>query len=200
MMLFNALSKSIVIFSFFVMLTACVTESVDRTPKMRFDDAAIIAVQNPNAKIASNSKFAWLPEAMRFYDDGRLDTPELKTMINDEIVNNLKLKGMRFVDTPKQADFSIAYTAALESSMDDDEIIKRFGLLPGYSHETGAGIEKGSLIIYVFENRTNAIIWRSAAQVGVEFDRSAQERKQRVVRVMAEMFQTFPVELAAGKQ
>ncbi len=53
--------------------------------------------------------------------------------------------------------------------------------------------EKGTLIVYVFENKTNDIAWRSAAQAGVAFDMPMDERKARVERVLAEMFQTFTV-------
>ncbi len=45
----------------------------------------------------------------------------------------------------------------------------------------------------MFENKTNDIVWRSAAQVGVEFDMPVDERKKRVERVLAEMFQTFTI-------
>ena len=91
--------------------------------------------------------------------------------------------------------YAIAYTAALESSLDDSAIIRKFGLLPGNSQvPTGDdNIEKGTLIIYVFENKTSDIVWRSAAQVSVKFDMSEEERSARVQRVLAEMFQTFTV-------
>ena len=83
----------------------------------------------------------------------------------------------------------------LESSLDDAAIIRRFGLLPGNSQvpEDDANVEKGSLIIYVFENKTSDVIWRSAAQVSVKFDTPMEERKQRVERVLAEMFQSFTI-------
>jgi len=45
----------------------------------------------------------------------------------------------------------------------------------------------------VFDNKSSDIVWRSAAQVSVKFDMPADERKQRVERVLAEMFQTFKV-------
>lgn len=178
------------------LIAGCVTETIDRSPSMKFDSAAVIAVQNPNISIKKESTFAWLPEAMRFYDDARLDSAPLKTMINEEIIKNLSEKQMNFVASSKDAEFSIAYTAALESSLDDEAIIRRFGLLPGNSQvpQDDSNIEKGSLIIYVFENRTNAIVWRSAAQVGVKFDMAMDERKARVERVIKEMFQTLPTE------
>ncbi len=49
------------------------------------------------------------------------------------------------------------------------------------------------MIIYVFENKTSDVIWRSAAQVSVKFDTPMEERKQRVERVLAEMFQSFTI-------
>lgn len=102
---------------------------------------------------------------------------------------------MIYVDSVNGARYSIAYTAALESSLDDTAIIRKFGLLPGNSQvpEGDANIEKGSLIIYVFENKTNDIVWRSAAQVSVKFDTPMEERQARVERVLAEMFQSFTV-------
>jgi frataxin-like iron-binding protein CyaY len=103
---------------------------------------------------------------------------------------------MAFVESVNGASYAVAYTAALESSLDDTQIIQRYGLLPGNTQipTDDANIEKGSLIIYVFNTRTDSVIWRSAAQVGVHFDMSDEQRKERVERIVAEMFQTFPVE------
>ena len=116
-------------------------------------------------------------------------------------INVLLIFGVRsneemvYVNSVSGSRYAIAYTAALESSLDDTAIIRRFGLLPGNSQvpKNDANIEKGSLIIYVFNNKTDEIVWRSAAQVSVKFDTPAKQRKERVQRVIAKMFQTFPV-------
>ncbi len=162
---------------------------------MRFSDAAVIAVQDPNIFVTKGSTFAWLPEAVRFYEDERLANAPVKSLIEKEIIKNMLAKEMVLVESVNGAKYAIAYTAALESSLDDSAIIRRFGLLPGNSQvpQDDSNIEKGTLVIYVFENRTNDVVWRSAAQVSVKFDTSADERKQRVERVLAEMFQTFKV-------
>jgi len=124
-----------------------------------------------------------------------LQNAPVKALIEKEIVKNLIAKEMIYVDSVNGAKYAIAYTAALESSLDDSAIIRKFGLLPGNSQvPTGDdNIEKGTLIIYVFENKTSDIVWRSAAQVSVKFDMSEEERSARVQRVLAEMFQTFTV-------
>lgn len=174
---------------------SCVTETVNSPASIRFSESAIIAVQDPNIFVTKGSTFAWLPEAVRFYNDERLDSAPIKALIEKEIVKNLLAKEMILVESVNGAKFAVAYTAALESSLDDSAIIRRFGLLPGNSQvPTGdSNIEKGTLIIYIFENKTNDIVWRSAAQVGVEFDMPVAERKARIERVLAEMFQTFRI-------
>jgi hypothetical protein len=178
-----------------LLLASCVTETVE-SPSVKFDESAVISVGDPSAKVAVGSTFAWLPAAMRFYDDKRLADVPIKSLIEAEIVNNIKNLDMRIAESINGARYAVAYTAALESSLDDTEIIKRYGLLPGMTQVPVGDkeVEKGSLIIYVFDNRTQQIIWRSAAQVGVSFDEALEERKQRVQRIVAEMFQTFPVQ------
>jgi hypothetical protein len=162
---------------------------------MRFPDTAVISVQDPNIFVTKGSTIAWLPEAVRFYEDERLQNAPVKELIEKEIVKNLIAKEMIYVDSVNGARYAIAYTAALESSLDDSAIIRKFGLLPGNSQVPvdDANVEKGSIIIYVFENKTSDIVWRSAAQVSVSFDTPMEERKARVERVLAEMFQSFTI-------
>jgi hypothetical protein len=178
-----------------VLTVSCVTETIGTSPAMRFSDVAVISVQDPNIVVATGSTFSWLPEAVRFYEDGRLESEPVKSLIEKEIVNNLTANEMNFVDSINGAKYAIAYTAALESSLDDAAIIRRFGLLPGNTQvpKNDTNVEKGTLIIYVFDNKSDEVIWRSAAQLSVQFDMPAQQRKERIERVIAEMFQTFPV-------
>lgn len=181
---------------FVLTAASCVTESVETTPAMKFSDTSVIAVGDRNSAVAKGSTIAWLPEAVRFYEDDRLKKSQVKELIEKEIVKNVSAKELNFVESVNGAAYAIAYTAALESSLDDSEIIQRYGLLPGNTQipTDDANIEKGSLIIYVFNTRSDSVIWRSAAQVGVHFDMSDAQRKERVERVVGEMFQTLPVE------
>ena len=178
-----------------MLAVSCVTETIE-SPSIKFEESAVISVGDPNAAVLKGSTFAWLPQAVQFYEDERLDNKQLKALIEQQLVSTIKQKEMIFVDSVNGAQYTIAYTAALESSLADETIIRRYGLLPGMADVPAddKNIEKGSLIVYVFENKSNTIIWRSAAQVGVEFDMPMEKRKERVIRVVAEMFQTFPVQ------
>jgi len=178
-----------------VLLASCVTETVDSDSSLKFSDTAIIAVQDPYVIVHKGSTFAWLSAAVDFHDDKRLGDPTVKKRIEDEIEKNLRAKGVVLVDSVNGARYSFGYTAALESSLNDETIIRRFGLLPGNSQvpKNDSSIEKGTLIIYVYENKTNSVIWRSAAQVGVKFDKALEKRKEHTRRIIAEMFQSFNV-------
>jgi len=191
----NPLCKFVCILLVSLVATSCVTETVDSPNAMRFSETAVIGVQDPNIFVVKGSTFAWLPEAVRFYDDDRLQNAPIKALVEKEINKNLLAKEVILVESVNGAKFAIAYTAALESSLDDTAIIRRFGLMPGNTQvpKNDSNIEKGTLIIYVFENKTNDIVWRSAAQAGVKFDMPIDERKARIERVLAEMFQTFTV-------
>ena len=191
----NLLGKFVCILLVSLVTTSCVTETVDSPTTMKFSNAAVVAVQDPNVFVTKGSTFAWLPEAVHFYDDKRLENAPVKALIEKEIIKNLLAREMILVESVNGAKFAIAYTAALESSLDDTAIVRRFGLSPGNSQvpKDDSNVEKGSLIIYMFENKTNDIVWRSAAQAGVAFDMTMDERKARIERVLAEMFQTFSV-------
>ncbi len=174
---------------------ACVTETIESPTSMKFSDVAVVSVQNPNSSILVGSTFAWLPEAVRFYKDERIQGAGIKLLIEKEIVNNLRTKKMLMVESINGASYAIGYTAALESSLNDETIIRRYGLLPGNSQipQDDVNVEKGSLILYVLNTKNDEIVWRSAAQVGVKFDMDIAQRKERIQRVIAEMFQTLPV-------
>ncbi|NOQ89477.1 MAG: DUF4136 domain-containing protein [Gammaproteobacteria bacterium] len=170
------------------------TETIE-SPGMKFSETAVVSVQDPDITVVKGSTIAWLPEAVRFYKDERLQDAPVRKLIEKEIVENLIAKEMVYVGSINAARYAIAYTAALESSLDDAAIIRNFGLLPGNTQvpQGDANVEKGSLIIYVFENKTGDIVWRSAAQVSVKFDTPVDEREKRIGRVLAEMFQSFTV-------
>ena len=178
-----------------VLLSACVTETVETTPRMKFADAAIISVQDPYNKILKGSTIAWLPDAVLFYEDDRMNNAPVRKLIESEIIKNIKAKQLQMVESVNGSRYAIAYTAALESSLDDEDIIRRFGLLPGHAQipSDDGNVEKGTLIIYIFDNRSNDVVWRTAAQVGVQFNASMEDRKQRIEKVLAEMFQSLDI-------
>ncbi len=173
----------------------CVTQQTPDISMMRMQpQPAIVGVSTPGVTIPAGATFAWLSESIDFHKDQRLQDSTLQSMIERGIKQNLQDMGYRFVDSVAASDFSIGYTAALESALSDDEIMRRFGLLPGSSIATlsGAEYEKGSLIIYVMNASGLDVVWRSAVQAGIDLSAGDTEREERLDGLLKGMFLTFP--------
>jgi hypothetical protein len=157
-------------------------------------EPSIIAVSAPGTAIPQGARFAWLQNAISLYKDERLDSTTLQYLIEKNIKSNLTDMGFRFVESESAADYTIAYTAALESSLDDETILRRFGLVPGDMRipEDNPMYEKGTLLIYAFDNRTGGVIWRSAVQAAVDFSLTAEERNERIEPIIRDMLHSLP--------
>ena len=179
-----------------LMMSACVTTEDQAQQAGVKIEPSIIAVSTPGVKIAQDASFAWLPKAINLYRDERLDSTTIQYLVEKNIKSNLADMGFHFVESESASDYSIAYTAALESSLDDTAILRRFGLVPGNMRipENNPMYEKGTLLIYVFENKTGEVIWRSAVQAAVDFSLDNQERKERIEPIIRDMFRSLPTE------
>ena len=179
-----------------LMMSACVTTEDQAQQTGVKIDPSIIAVSTPGAEIPQGASFAWLPKAINLYKDERLDSSTIQYLAEKSIKSNLASMGFQFVESESAADYSIAYTAALESSLDDTAILRRFGLVPGNMRipQGDPMYEKGTLLIYVFDNRTSEVIWRSAVQAAVDFSLETQERKERLEPIIHDMFRSLPTE------
>lgn len=174
-------------------VVGCVTQQETMDMAIRVE-SSIVAVATPGVTIPQKASFAWLPAAVNVYKDQRLDSDSIQYQIEHDITRNLNRRGYSFIDVVTQADYTIAYTAALESALSDDELLHRFGMSPGSMRiPVGDGVyEKGSLVIYVFDNRDNDMVWRTAAQTAVDFDIQIDERKARIESLVDNMFLSFP--------
>lgn len=177
-----------------IMMSACTTtENQAQQGRVKIEPS-IIAVSTPGTKIPQGTKFAWLPKAINLYKDERLDSTTIQFLVEQNIKSNLADMGFQFVESESAADYTIAYTAALESSLDDTAILRRYGLVPGNMRipEDNPMYEKGTLLIYAFDNRTGEVIWRSAVQAAVDFSLDKEERKERIEPIIRNMFRSLP--------
>ena len=177
-----------------VMVSACTTTENQAQQVGIIIEPSIIAVSTPGTEIPQGARFAWLQNAINLYKDERLDSTSIQYLIEKNIKSNLADMGFRFVESESVADYTIAYTAALESSLDDATILSRFGLVPGNMRipDDNPMYEKGTLLIYAFDNRSGEAIWRSAVQTAVDFSLTTQERNDRIEPIIRDMLRTLP--------
>lgn len=172
-------------------LSACTADSQTKQAEIKAEPA-IIAVTTPGVTVAKGAKFAWHPAAIHLYRDERIDSASIQYLIEQNIRVNLRDRGYLFVDNESAAGYTIAYTAALESALDDDTILRRFGLVPGkMGIDDNPLFEKGTLLIYAFA-ASGEVIWRSAVQTAVDLSIENEERKKRIEPIIRDMFSSFP--------
>lgn len=191
----DSLFRSVMLIFSASIIVACATTEGQVEPGGMKIDPSIIAVSTPGTKIPQGSIFAWHASAINLYRDERMDSTTMQYLIEQNIRSNLADMGFRFVESEAAADYTIAYTAALESSLDDTAILRRFGLVPGNMRvpTDDPTHEKGTLLIYAFENSSGDLIWRSAVQAAVDFSIDNQERRERIEPIIRDMFRTMPV-------
>lgn len=177
-----------------VMVSACTTTKNQAQQVGIIIEPSIIAVSTRGAEIPQGASFAWMSNAISLYKDERLDSTTYQYLIEKNIKFNLAEMGFRFVESESAADYTIAYTAALESSLDDATILRRFGLVPGNMRipDDNPMYEKGTLLIYAFDNSKGELIWRSAVQAAVDFSLTKQERNERIEPIIRDMLHSLP--------
>lgn len=119
----------------------------------------------------------------------------MKGMIESAITRELNSKGLTLMLDTSGATYLLAYTAAMESSLDDRTILLRYGLLPGddLSMPATSNYNKGTLIIYLVDARARRPVWKSAIQAEVDFEVDKYTRAQRVQSAVQKMLSTLPI-------
>jgi hypothetical protein len=147
-------------------------------------------VQAPGLSFPSGTAFSWSEGTSHFFKDPRLNNEELDNMLRESMALEMVSRGYRLVSSGQ---YSISYVAALEGSLSDEEISRRFGLNPGLpSQQTGQTYEKGTVVVDISDPTTKKSLWRSAMQGYVELDLPESVRQERVKRIVAMMFSGFP--------
>lgn len=157
--------------------------------------AAIISVKYQSFPLTSGASFKWQKDHIRIYHDPRLDESQIDSLLKDSIEIELINKGYQYAPDAEETDFVIAYAAALKSSMDNNQIQKQFGLLPGFieKNKTTQHYEKGTVIFDIIDPHSHRLIWRSAGQAMATVKHIPEyERKQRIDAFIQQLLQELP--------
>ncbi len=161
----------------------------------RMRGLSIAATTANDFMLKPETRFAWLEEGREIYQDDRLQGSDIPALIEAAIEERLERLGYRFEDERSKAELLIAYVAGLEDAVTDQELLSRFGLLPGYPalKVSDSDLGRGSLALYLVDPNTRRVVWRCAAQTLIDFDAEAEVRRQRVAAGISSMLQTLPI-------
>ncbi|MCU7852667.1 MAG: DUF4136 domain-containing protein [Candidatus Thiodiazotropha sp. (ex Monitilora ramsayi)] len=153
-----------------------------------------VSVASPELRLSADTTFSWLENGQEIHSDDRLNNTNIKGMIETSIRSTLVSLGFAFNASKDESGYQVAYTAALEKDLTDQDILSRFGLLPGYPtiDSSQSRFERGSLIIYLVDGSQRTVVWRCATQAAVDFHANQESRQKRIARIIHDMLESLP--------
>jgi hypothetical protein len=144
--------------------------------------------------LTSSSKvFGWHPTMFTVHASDKVDDQVVIAHMRHAITQALQAKGYRLATQYETPSIIVGFGLALESEMDDKEILKRAGLVPGLStHGVDDKYEKGSVLVVFFSPYSPIPIWRVLAQGFTELDNKPEEREQRFEQLLSRMLKPIP--------
>jgi len=156
---------------------------------------AVVSTSSPGLSFSSTSRFSWLFEDVDIRKDAPISGQRIKEILKQEISAAMQNKGFTVAPSGSPSDYYIAFTAATESTLDDDTLLKRYKISPGFnSSKTGKQIyEKGTLLIHIINANTRQTVWQSVVQANVKTGISDDERRKNIKSIVQTMLRKLPV-------
>lgn len=150
---------------------------------------------NPGLDMATYRVYSWLPLARTGTGDPRFDDELIHSQIVSAIEQELNTRGY-VLSAGAEADFLVAYHAAVERQMHASAMYEDYGERPGWSWAIPTtqvtSYDEGTLILDLLEARTRKIVWRASLQARVDSDASPKKREKRIIKAVAKMMESLP--------
>ncbi|MCL1097389.1 DUF4136 domain-containing protein [Shewanella gelidii] len=171
-----------------IVMTACVSAN---HPSMQDPVARTTMVMSGDIEQVKQlgKRFAWHPAVAKVIADNKLDSQQVIIRTQQYITEIMQQKGYQLAENSRQADVLIGFGIALESSISDDEILSKAGLVAGLSSNAGtpSHFEKGSVFIGFSKPKQTQMIWRVLAQGYTDLSEQPQKTSAQYQRLLSRM-------------
>ncbi len=198
-------SASLVLAMVFVgLLSACSSTSETSKPeriKPERTRAAIVtglvASGDVHSIVKSATRYAWHPEMAIVKQHPQLEASRVLAKSKQLINAELGRKGYQLVGLNQQPDFLVGFGLAMESSLSDNQILAKAGLVAGLTATKQQAAnpqryEKGSLVIGLFKGINRQPDWRVLMQGYADFERDKSEQQRNYEATITRMLRAVP--------
>ncbi|MCF7969720.1 MAG: DUF4136 domain-containing protein [Methylococcaceae bacterium] len=175
-----------------VLLAGCAATELVSENNMQ---TAFVTVHHSILHISMPATYRWSDGFMQQSKVDMIENVPMQDLLKQGIEQEMQRKGYRQVMQTEQADINISFAAALTSALDDQQIQKQYGLVPGLMVNplNPQRYEKGTLIFDVLNPQTNKLAWRTAGQALASLeDIPLAERKARIQVFVKKMLAFLP--------
>ena len=154
-----------------------------------------VTTSSPGFTVSSSTRIAWLLEDVNLKEDAPLSGKHTRILLHEEIEAAMQEKGLNVLKSGSPSDYLLAYTIASESTLDDETLLKRYNISPGFNAPTtGNNIyEKGTLLIHIINANTRQTVWQSVVQANIHSKLSDEQRRTNIRAVVRSMLRKLQV-------
>jgi len=163
------------------LLAGCATTEVASENNRQ---VAFVTVHHSIVHIPVLATYRWSDGFMQQSDTNVIKNVSMWDLLKQGIEQEMQRKGYRQVLQTEQADINISFAAALTSTLDDQQIQQKYGLVPGLMVNplNPQRYEKGTLIFDVLNPQTNKLAWRTAGQALTSLEAIPLAERQARIR------------------
>lgn len=174
------------------LLTSCVTSQNMPYEEMK---VSFVTVHHSTLSIPLHASYQWSEGFSHQVSQGRLHKIDMWSLLKQSIEQEMQRKGYHKTTQAKTANLNISFVAALTSSLNDQQIEQKYGLVPGLIAPKldPRHYEKGTLIFDVVNPDTQQLAWRTAGQALASLDDiPAAERAARINVFVKKLLEFLP--------
>jgi len=172
------------------LLAACVIERAEE-PVDRVT-TAIVVVQGPDARLPPPGTFSFA-RGSEVRSPRADEAKGVDRILRDALTTGLGSIGFQST-VGADATLLVGYLCGFERDLGAREIRERFGFSADWTppgEELGR-FEKAALVLFVADGRSGRLLWRASATGLADVDLPAEERRDRLTRLVASMLERLP--------
>lgn len=155
--------------------------------------SSLVSTTEPGLRVPANATVSWSDASIRIYPDERLDVPSATRIFRTAIEAEMTDKGYQLAGEGVVGEFELGFMLALSSSLDDDEMLRKFGFSPGLGSSTTSDLpEKGTLVVILINPRNGRAMWRGAIEAFADLGATDTEREQRAASAVGRLLRLMP--------
>ena len=139
--------------------------------------------------------YSWMPSGTFFYDAARFRDSDIKSLLENSIISEIKTKGYTFAASDTKADFYISYIVILEEKLSDSEITNILKDYPDINQADtkNNNFEHGTFIISASAKSDRKKIWSNSLNEFVYLNMPQDIRQQRLQEGTKNILESFPI-------
>jgi len=178
-------------------LCSCTTGEISLEQFKSVRNASFNIMVSTEEVLPQSGTFFWGPQLFKLDYNREFDLTELNDRLRDAIDQELRRKGINYLDSEENADLLVGYAIAVGASIDENDLNQTYGDEFNFSFPATEGgqersFEKGVVIIDIVNNQSKKLLWRGVVMADVKVDVSETEKKKRTKAAIKSLLSNYP--------